>query len=80
MPRQQSVSCEVQKLFILRHTFFLGLQVYKLLDELLLMLPVTAASTAIVFSACRLQGSFLLFWLVNLVTLANGTGRHAQML
>jgi hypothetical protein len=54
--------------------------VYKLLDELLLMLPVTAASTAIVFSACRLQGSFLLFWLVNLVTLANGTCTHLQLL
>lgn len=44
------------------------------------MLPVTAASTAIVFAACRLQGSFLLFWLVNLVTLANGTGTRAQIL
>lgn len=48
---------------------------YKLLDELLLMLPVTAATTAIVFLACRLQGGFLLFWLVNFVTLANGTGK-----
>jgi hypothetical protein len=47
---------------------------YKLLDELLLMLPVTSATTATVFLACRLQGSFLLFWLVNYVTLANGTG------
>jgi hypothetical protein len=48
--------------------------VYKFLDELLLMLPVTSATTATVFLACRLQGSFLLFWLVNFVTLANGTG------
>ena len=50
--------------------------VYKLLDELLLMLPVTSATTATVFLACRLQGSFLLFWLVNFVTLANGTCEH----
>jgi hypothetical protein len=52
---------------------------YKFLDELLLMLPVTSATTATVFLACRLQGSFLLFWLVNFVTLANGTGMtHLQ--
>lgn len=53
---------------------------YKLLDELLLMLPVTTATTATVFLACRLQGSFLLFWLVNFVTLANGTGRQQRSL
>eukprot|EP00775_Hariotina_reticulata_P008880 gene8880-9058_t len=47
--------------------------VFKLLDELLLMAPVTAGTTAAVFYACSLQGSFLLFWLVHLGTLANGT-------
>lgn len=47
---------------------------YKMLDEFLLMVPVTAVSTAIMFLGCKLQGSFLLFWLVTLFTLANGTG------
>jgi hypothetical protein len=50
--------------------------IFKLLDELLLMAPVTAATTAAVFYACSLQGSFLLFWLVHLATLANGTGEQ----
>jgi hypothetical protein len=47
---------------------------FKLLDELLMMAPVTAATTAAVFYACKLQGSYLLFWLVQYATLANGTG------
>lgn len=47
---------------------------FKLLDELLIMAPVTAGSTAAVFYACQLQGSYLLFWLVHYATLANGTG------
>eukprot|EP00878_Enallax_costatus_P025535 GHUV01027322.1.p1 GENE.GHUV01027322.1~~GHUV01027322.1.p1 ORF type:complete len:208 (+),score=58.81 GHUV01027322.1:56-625(+) len=47
--------------------------VFKLLDELLIMAPVTAGSTAAVFHACQLQGSWLLFWLVHYATLANGT-------
>lgn len=48
---------------------------FKLLDELLLMAPVTAGTTAAVFHACKLQGSYLLFWLVHYATLANGTGK-----
>lgn len=47
---------------------------FKLFDELLMMAPVTAATTAAVFYACKLQGSYLLFWLVQYATLANGTG------
>jgi hypothetical protein len=47
---------------------------FKLMDELLMMAPVTAATTAAVFFACKLQGSYLLFWLVQYATLANGTG------
>uniref|UniRef100_A0A383VBA5 ABC transporter domain-containing protein n=1 Tax=Tetradesmus obliquus TaxID=3088 RepID=A0A383VBA5_TETOB len=46
---------------------------FKLLDELLMMAPVTAGTTAAVFFACKLQGSYLLFWLVQYATLANGT-------
>lgn len=48
--------------------------VFKLLDELLMMGPVTAGTSAAVFYACKLQGSWLLFWLVHYATLANGTG------
>jgi hypothetical protein len=47
---------------------------FKLLDELLMMAPVTAATSAAVFFECKLQGSYLLFWLVQYATLANGTG------
>lgn len=52
---------------------------FKLLDELLLMGPVTAGTTAAVFHACKLQGSWLLFWLVQYGTLANGTGETARL-
>lgn len=48
---------------------------FKLLDELVIMGPVTLLTTAAVFYACKLQGSFVLFWLVHYATLANGTGR-----
>jgi ATP-binding cassette, subfamily G (WHITE), member 2 len=48
---------------------------FKLLDELLLMAPVTAGTSAAVFAACSLRGSWLLFWVVQYGTLSSGTGR-----
>ncbi|KAF8057935.1 ABCG31 [Scenedesmus sp. PABB004] len=47
--------------------------VFKLLDELLLMAPVTAGTSAAVFFGARLRGSWALFWLAQYATLANGT-------
>lgn len=44
----------------------------KMFDELLLLFPVTIAIAAVVFYAVNLSGSFILFWLVYYVTLANG--------
>jgi hypothetical protein len=48
--------------------------IFKLCDEGCLLVPVTAVAAAAVFLGCRLQGSFVLYWLVQLATLANGTG------
>ena len=45
---------------------------FKMLDEMLLLLPVTLALGAIVFYAMDLAGSFALFWLVYYFTLGNG--------
>lgn len=47
---------------------------FKLLDELAILVPASAATTAAVFYACQLQGSYLLVWLVVYATHANGTG------
>jgi ABC-type multidrug transport system permease subunit len=43
-----------------------------MLDEMLLLLPVTLALGAVVFYAMDLAGSFALFWLVYYFTLGNG--------
>ena len=46
--------------------------VAKMFDELLLLFFVTLVIAAAVFYAVNLSGSFILFWLVYYVTLANG--------
>ncbi len=44
----------------------------KMFDEMLLLLFVTIIIAALVFYTVNLSGSFILFWLVYYVTLANG--------
>ena len=46
--------------------------VFKMLDEMFLLLPVTLVLGAVVFYAMSLSGSFVLFWLVYYFTLGNG--------
>ena len=46
--------------------------VFKMLDEMFLLLPVTLVLGAVVFYAMNLTGSFVLFWLVYYFTLGNG--------
>ena len=46
--------------------------VFKMLDEMFLLLPVTLVLGAVVFYAMSLTGSFVLFWLVYYFTLGNG--------
>lgn len=46
--------------------------VFKMLDEMFLLLPVTLVLGAVVFYAMDLTGSFVLFWLVYYFTLGNG--------
>ena len=36
--------------------------------------------TALVFAPCKLGGSYMLFWLVNLVTTATGVGMNPPLL
>ena len=46
--------------------------VFKMLDEMFLLLPVTLVLGAVEFYAMSLTGSFVLFWLVYYFTLGNG--------
>jgi hypothetical protein len=47
---------------------------HKVVEELLLIAPLLAGTSAIVWYGVKLQGSFLLFWLISYATLANGIG------
>lgn len=48
--------------------------VSKMLEELLLAVVASLIFSCIVFYGVRLQGEWVLFWLVYLVTLATGIG------
>lgn len=48
--------------------------IYKLVEELAPQIPAGLAYSALVFYLVALRGSFLLFWLVYLVSTANAIG------
>jgi hypothetical protein len=48
--------------------------IFKMLDEMLLLAPATLCTAGIVWYGVKLQGSYLLFWLISYATLANGIG------
>lgn len=51
---------------------------YKMIEELVLAVPISLAFSAVVYFPVQLQGSWLLFWLVYLCTLANGFGERVN--
>jgi hypothetical protein len=51
-----------------------------MIEELTIFFFLSLVVTAIVFAPCKLSGSYLLFWLSNLVTTSTGIGARLRPL